>query len=131
MGRTPLIAGNWKLNLDPNDARQVASAIAAANRSRGNVEVALFPTTLSVPAVIEAVVGSGISVGLQNIHHRQSGAFTGENSAQMARKVGCTRVLIGHSERRSLFGESDELIGQKVHSAREAGLLPDFVTAKP
>ena len=124
MGRTPLIAGNWKLNLGPSEARALTAAIVNGCHNRGKVEVALFPTALAVTAVLESAEGSGISIGLQNIHHHQVGAFTGENSAEMARTIGCTRALIGHSERRNLFGETDEDTGLKVQAARHAGLLP-------
>mgnify|MGYP001392669696 CR=1 FL=1 len=122
--RTPLIAGNWKLNLDPVEAAAVASALVPAVADRGDTEVALFPTALSVPAVVQAVQGSGITVGIQEIHDQPGGAFTGTNSAAMARAVGCAWALIGHSERRQLFGETDEGVGRKVTAALAAGLLP-------
>jgi len=122
--RTPLIAGNWKLNLGPAEAHRVATELVPAVADRGDVQVALFPTALSVPAVIEAVRDSGITVGVQEIHHATSGAFTGTNSPTMARSVGCTWALIGHSERRQLFGETDEGVERKVTAALAAGLLP-------
>ena len=124
MARVPLIAGNWKLNLGPSDARAVAEALVPAVAGRGDVEVALFPTALSIPTVLQAVEGSGITVGVQEIHHADSGAFTGTNSPAMARSVGCAWALIGHSERRQLFGETDEGVAAKVLSALSAGLLP-------
>mgnify|MGYP001303012218 CR=1 FL=1 len=118
--RTPLIAGNWKLNLDPVEAAAVASALVPAVADRGDTEVALFPTALSVPAVVQAVQGSGITVGIQEIHDQPGGAFTGTNSAAMARAVGCAWALIGHSERRQLFGETDEGVAINDRIAREA-----------
>lgn len=124
MPRVPLIAGNWKLNLGPADASAVARALVPAVANRGDVEVALFPTALSLAAVVEATGGSGITVGVQEIHHAPSGAYTGTNSAPMAREAGCTWALIGHSERRQLFGETDEGVQDKVRAALDAGLLP-------
>jgi len=124
MPRVPLIAGNWKLNLGPADASAVARALVPAVADRGDVEVALFPTALSLAAVVEATAGSGITVGVQEIHHAPSGAYTGTNSAPMAREAGCTWALIGHSERRQLFGETDEGVQYKVRAALDAGLLP-------
>ena len=124
MSRIPLIAGNWKLNLGPAEAGALGSALAQAAANRGDTEVAVFPTAISVPAVLAAVSGSGITVGVQEIHHQPSGAFTGTNSAVMAREVGCTWALIGHSERRQLFGETDDGVRKKVRAALDAGLLP-------
>lgn len=124
MSRIPLIAGNWKLNLGPRAAAEVASALVPAIADRGDVDVAVFPTALSVPAVLASVSESGVTVGVQEIHHETQGAFTGTNSAEIARELGCTWALIGHSERRQLFGETDDGVGRKVATALAAGLLP-------
>ncbi|TNE88609.1 MAG: triose-phosphate isomerase [Deltaproteobacteria bacterium] len=124
MARVPFIAGNWKLNLGPAEAGELAEALASALADRGEVEVAVFPTALSALTVAGAVEGSGIEVGLQEIHSAASGAFTGTNSARMAREAGLTRVLIGHSERRQLFGETDAGVRAKVELALAEGLLP-------
>ncbi|MCO4746293.1 MAG: triose-phosphate isomerase [Proteobacteria bacterium] len=124
MSRRPFIAGNWKLNKGPAEAGALASEWVAALSDRGDVDVAVFPTALSIASVVEATRGSGIEVGVQQIHGKTSGAFTGTNSAEMAREAGCTRVLIGHSERRQLFGETDEMVRTKVKLALASGLLP-------
>ena len=124
MSRHPFIAGNWKLNLGPQEAARVAKDLVAAIADRGDVTVALFPTALSVPAVLDAAAGSDIGIGVQEIEAVAKGAFTGGNSAEMARAMGCTYALVGHSERRQLWGETDARCAAKVKHALEAGLLP-------
>lgn len=124
MGRTPFIAGNWKLHLGPSDAAELAEDLAEVLSGRGEVDVAVFPTALSAMSVAEAVRGSGIEVGLQEVHREASGAYTGANSATLARSAGLTRVLIGHSERRQIFGETDADVRAKVETCLAAGLLP-------
>lgn len=124
MSRQPFIAGNWKLNLGPSEASVVARAMASTLTSRGDVTVAIFPTALSIPAVVEAVTGADIAVGVQEIESVPTGAFTGGNSAEMARSAGCTYALVGHSERRQLWGETDARCAAKVAHALQAGLLP-------
>ncbi|TVQ91763.1 MAG: triose-phosphate isomerase [Deltaproteobacteria bacterium] len=124
MTRIPLIAGNWKLNLGPSQARALGAELAQALADRRDTEVAIFPTALSIPAVLGAVKGSGITVGVQEIHDKDTGAYTGTNSAHFAREAGCTWALIGHSERRQLFAETDEAVGRKARAALQAGLLP-------
>lgn len=124
MTRTPVIAANHKLNLDPHAAAAMVSALVPAVADRGDVDVVLFPTALSIAACLQAAQGSGIMVGVQEIHHEEKGAFTGTNSAAMARACGCQWALIGHSERRQLFGETDVGVGKKVTAALSAGLLP-------
>jgi triosephosphate isomerase len=124
MSRIPLIAGNWKLNLGPAAAGALASEMVSTLSERGDTQIALFPTALAIPAVCVAVHGSGIGVGVQEIHDQPSGAFTGTNSAVMAREVGCAWALLGHSERRKFFHETNDGVGRKVRSALAAGLLP-------
>lgn len=124
MSRRPLIAGNWKLNLGPVAAVELADALRSLLAERGEVDVAVFPTALVVASVQAALNGTGIEVGVQDIHDAPNGAFTGSNSAVIAREVGCTRALIGHSERRTLFGDTDASVGKKVKAALGAGLLP-------
>jgi triosephosphate isomerase (TIM) len=124
VARIPLIAGNWKLHLAPSAAASFAATLRTALASRGDVDVAVFPTALAVTAVVEALDGSGVTVGIQEIHDQDSGAYTGTNSASMARSAGCVWALIGHSERRQLFGETDDAVGRKVRAALDAGLLP-------
>jgi triosephosphate isomerase len=124
MSRRPFIAGNWKLHLGPRPAAALARELVAALADRGDVDVALFPTALSATSVLEAVEGSGVYVGLQEIGSQNRGAYTGTNSAQMAREAGCTQVLIGHSERRQLYGETDAGVAAKAALALASGLLP-------
>jgi len=124
MSRRPFIAGNWKLNLGPEEAAAVARALVSAIADRGDVTVAVFPTALSVSAVLDAAAGSDIGIGVQEIEAVPKGAYTGGNSAEMARAMGCTYALVGHSERRQLWGETDERCAAKVAHALEAGLLP-------
>ncbi len=124
MSRRKFIAGNWKLNLGPAASGALGAALKARLSGRGEVEVAVFPTALSIGAVLAAVEGSGIEVGVQEIHEVGQGAFTGANSAVLAREACCTRVLVGHSERRQLFGETDAGVNRKVKAALAAGLLP-------
>lgn len=121
--RTPIIAGNWKMNLDVEASKRLAEALAAESFD-GNVEVVLFPTSLAVTEVVRAVGDSNISVGVQNIHAETSGAFTGEVSAPLAKAAGCTWVLIGHSERRQLFHETDEGVRQKLGAVLATDLAP-------
>lgn len=122
--RTPFIAGNWKLNHGPGAAAALGSELKAALSDRGDVRVAVFPTAISIPAVLEALKGSGIHVGVQEIEATATGALTGGNSAVMAREAGCSYALIGHSERRQLWGETDANVRAKITAALEAGLLP-------
>ncbi len=121
--RVPLVAGNWKLHLGPEDAAGVAAELVARVADRGDTRVLLFPTALSIPAVVEAVAGSGIDVGVQNVCAAASGAFTGANSAALARSVGCHWMLAGHSERRHVFGESDADVAASLRAGLDAGLL--------
>jgi triosephosphate isomerase len=122
--RTPFIAGNWKLNHGPEAATSLAAALKDALADRGEVDVAVFPTAVALAGVAPALKGSGIHLGVQEIEAVQSGARTGGNSAAMAREIGCAYALIGHSERRQHWGESDASVRAKVDAAREAGLLP-------
>lgn len=122
--RTPFIAGNWKLHHGPAAAAALATELKSVLADRGDTTVAVFPTALSLASVIPALAGSGIHVGVQEIEAVASGARTGGNSAEMARELGCGYALIGHSERRQHWGETDASVRAKVDAARTAGLLP-------
>lgn len=124
MARRPFVAGNWKLNLGPDEARDLAEALRARLASTRDVTIAVFPTALSIPAVLEVLGGSGIGVGVQDVEVEATGAFTGANSAAMARAIGCEYFLAGHSERRQLYGETDEKVGRRLVAGVRAGLLP-------
>ena len=124
--RTPFIAGNWKMNLSPNEAQQLAADMVSALQDVEGVDIAIAPTFLALPSVIQTIQGSNIFASAQNCHQETSGAYTGEISTEMLRNAGCTYVIIGHSERRQYFKESNQLIGSKIRAAFDAGLLPIF-----
>lgn len=121
-----LIAGNWKMNMGPGDAAKLAQEICTklSEKSSNEVLVLVCPTALSIPEVVIATEGSRVLTGAQNMHYESSGAFTGEISAEMLLAAGCRYVVLGHSERRHVFGESDELINRKVLSASRKDLIP-------
>ncbi len=123
MSRKPFIAGNWKLNLTGDEGSAlIAGLIAAATASRA--EVAVFPTALAVPAAVKAAAGSVIGVGVQNVHWEEKGAFTGEISASLAKAAGAKYVLLGHSERRQYFGETDQTVNKRLKAVLAQGLVP-------
>jgi len=122
--RRPFIAGNWKMNLERDSAVALAAAIAQRTRETDGVDIAVFPPSVYLLPVAEALRGSRIKVGAQNVYYEQSGAFTGEISAAMLVDVGCTHVILGHSERRHILGESDAALNKKVLAALAAGLIP-------
>jgi triosephosphate isomerase len=124
MARRPTIGGNWKLHLAPAEARAVAEALVPLVADRGDVHVVIYPTAISLTAVVEAVAGSGIEVGIQDVHTAPTGAYTGANSAALARAAGATRALVGHSERRAVFGDDDATVNAKLKACLAAGLLP-------
>jgi triosephosphate isomerase len=126
MTRRPFIAGNWKMNLGPSAGAALAGALAEGLTGIADVavDVAVAPIAVSIPAVAAALADSGVHVASQNIHPQPAGAFTGELPAAVLREAGCTYAIIGHSERRQLFGEGDAFINQKVLAALAGGLLP-------
>jgi triosephosphate isomerase (TIM) len=126
MPRAPLVAGNWKLNLGPRAAAAHARALLERVQGHQRSTVVVFPTAVAIPAVVEVLRDSAIGVGIQEIEAAPSGAFTGANSATMAREAGCTWCLVGHSERRQLWAETDERCAAKLVAALEAGLLPVY-----
>jgi len=124
--RKPFVVGNWKMNMDGESSVSLAEAIAAQTMGLAGeaVDVALCPPFVYLGSVFEAVSNSRISVGAQNVYFEQNGAFTGEVSVEMLKDVGCTYVLCGHSERRHILGETDDLVNKKVAAAISGGLLP-------
>jgi len=130
MSRTPIVAGNWKMNLDQAGSLALAKAVAAGRSQADGVDIVLCPPSVYIAAAssgLEVVAGvspSGVGLGGQNMWDKPSGAFTGEISAAMLLDMGCRYVILGHSERRTLLGETDELINSKVRAAIAAGLTP-------
>jgi triosephosphate isomerase len=122
--RTPLIAGNWKMNKTATEGVELAQAVAAAVGIESAVQVVLCPPFTALSAAVAAVEGTHLSIGAQNMHDKTNGAFTGEVSAAMLRDLHVTYVILGHSERRSLFGEDDAFINRKVNAALGASLKP-------
>ncbi len=118
-----IVAGNWKMNTDIPSGVALASAIAAGAASLSGVTIILGPPFVSLAAVRDAVAGSGVAVAAQNMHTDDSGAFTGEIAPPMLIGL-CDYVIIGHSERRQFFGETDESVGRKTAAALGHGLRP-------
>lgn len=122
--RRPFIAGNWKMNLDRSLAVALAEGVAKGADSIDGVDLAVCPPSCYLEAVGRAIAGSNVALGAQNMYHQPDGAFTGELSAAMLRDLGCTYVILGHSERRHVLGETDEEVNRKVHAALAAELTP-------
>ena len=121
--RRPIIAGNWKMNTCLKSAGELVSALVAeVSALRDDVEVVVCPPAPYLALVAEKAAGSGVQVGGQNCWHDGPGAYTGETGCEMLKDVGCRWVILGHSERRHVLGESDELINKKVKRALASGL---------
>ncbi len=122
--RQPIAAGNWKMYKTRAEARALAGDLAARVGSQEKAEVVLFPPYTSLEAVGGAISGTRIALGAQDVFYEKEGAYTGEVSCIMLRDLGCRFVLVGHSERRQLFGETNEGVHRKAKAALEAGLIP-------
>ena len=124
--RKPFVAGNWKMNTDSRSSVALAEGIASGSEDLAGekVTVAVCPPFVYLPSVAEAVKHSNVAVGAQDIYFEANGAFTGEISVSMIKDVGCVYAICGHSERRHVIGETDELINKKVAAAITGGLLP-------
>ena len=125
--RKTIIAGNWKMNTDRASASELATAVARGAEAlpgTDTVDIVLCPPSVLVPVVGERIANTRIRLGAQNMYNEPKGAFTGEVSGEMLRSVGCSYVILGHSERRTLFGESDLDICYKVNAAEGVGLSP-------
>lgn len=117
MSRTPFVAGNWKMNKTRAEARDLANNVVERVRGFSGVEVGFAPTSLCLVEVADIVRGTDVRLAAQNMHWAESGAYTGELSPVMLADAGCSHVIVGHSERRQYFGETDELVNKKVRSA--------------
>ena len=124
MSRKKLIAANWKMYKTPAEAEAFVDTFLPLVAGHTRDEIALFPSPVLLPSVIEAAQGSNVAVGCQNIHFAEEGAYTGETSVGQLKAVGGTHTLIGHSERRQYFAETDEIVNKKLHTALKHGLVP-------
>jgi triosephosphate isomerase len=124
MPRKALIAANWKMYKTPAEAKAFVDAFLPLVAGHTRDEIALFPSPVLLPTVIEAAKGSNVAVGCQNIHFAEEGAYTGETSVGQLLAVGGTHTLIGHSERRQYFAETDEIVNKKLHTALKHGVVP-------
>jgi triosephosphate isomerase len=119
-----LIAGNWKMNLDLRRARDLAGQLAERFQEKGPVEVCVFPPAVYLMAVAEEIGTSAVGLGAQNVYWQGNGAYTGEISAAMLLDIGCRYVIVGHSERRTLMGETNQDVNVRTRAALDAGLVP-------
>ncbi len=124
MARKVIIAGNWKMNKTASEAQALVEELKAKVQDISSVEIVVCPPFTSIDAAVKAAAGSNVKVGAQNIHWADNGAFTGEISAQMLKEAGVEYVIIGHSERRQYFGETDETVNKRLKAALAAGLKP-------
>ena len=122
--RKALFAANWKMYKTPNQAKDFVTAFLPLVQNHTRDEVVLCPPFIDIATVVAATHDSHVHVGGQNIHWQEEGAFTGETSAAMLVAGGCSHVILGHSERRQFFGETDETVNQKLHAALKHKLVP-------
>jgi triosephosphate isomerase len=122
--RKPLMAANWKMNLSLGEAGELIKAIKQAHIDFAMVDVLIAPPFTTIPLACDLLAGTTVFVAGQNMHWEKKGAFTGEISPLMLKEIGCTHVILGHSERRTLFSETSGLINNKALTALEAGLVP-------
>jgi len=124
--RQPMVAGNWKMNGSSDSVKELMAGIKDGLGSVNKAEVVVCPPAVYIPRVSGAADGSAIKVGSQNVCDQDAGAFTGEISGAMLKDVGCEYAIIGHSERRALYAESDELVAKRFAAARRNGIKPIF-----
>jgi triosephosphate isomerase len=124
MPRKALIAANWKMFKTPAEAKAFVDAFLPLVAGHDRDEIALFPSPVLLPTVTAACNASNVAVGCQNMHFAEEGAYTGETSVGQLLAVGATHTLIGHSERRQYFGETDEIVNKKLHTALKHGVVP-------
>ena len=124
MPRKALIAANWKMYKTPAEAKAFVEAFLPLVTAHTRDEIALFPSPVLLPTVVSTCSGSNVAVGAQNIHFAEEGAYTGETSILQLKAVGGTHTLIGHSERRQYFAETDAIVNKKLHTALKHGIVP-------
>ena len=124
--RKPFLAGNWKMNTNGTGSLDLVSSIVKTLNDITNVDIAVCPPFVYLQSAAKALSSSNISLGAQNAYFEGNGAFTGEISCRMLKDACCTYVIIGHSERRHVMGETDEMINKKINAAISGGLLPIF-----
>ena len=122
--RKRIVAGNWKMNKTPEQTKELINILKPLVGDEENTEVVFCPPFICLTTAIEAVKGTNIKIGAQNMYFEESGAYTGEIAPDMIKEVGCEYVILGHSERRAYFGETDEIINKKVLKAFEHDLMP-------
>ena len=122
--RRPFIAGNWKMNLNGQEASALADGIKAGATDFPGIDIAICPPAVYLDAVGQRIAGTAVGLGAQNVYHERAGAFTGETSPTMASDLGCRYIILGHSERRHVFGESDQDVNLKVLATLEEGMTP-------
>lgn len=122
--RKKLIAANWKMYKTPDQARDFFQAFLPLVAGHTRDEIVVCPPFLDLPSALEGAKGSNVAIGGQNVHWKEEGAFTGETSAAQLLALGVTHVIIGHSERRQYFGETDDTVNMRLKTALEAGLIP-------
>jgi len=122
--RTKIVAGNWKMNGSLESIRELIKGIQAGMGSVGSASVIVCPPAIYIAEVSKLVEGSKISIGSQNVCDQDSGAYTGEISGAMLKEYGCEYAIVGHSERRSIYGETDEMVASRFAAARRNGLKP-------
>jgi triosephosphate isomerase len=124
MARKVIIAGNWKMNKTASEGKKLVEELKGKVAGIDKVEIVVCPPFTSLESVVSAAKGSNVKVGAQNIHWAENGAFTGEVSGAMLKEAGVEYVIIGHSERRQYFGETDETVNKRLKAALAAGLKP-------
>ena len=124
MARRPIIAGNWKMNNTIAEGVALVKELMPLVKDAKDVDVVACPTATALAAVAEAVKGSNIHIGAQNVHWEKSGAYTGEISTAMLKEIGVDYCVLGHSERREYFGETDEGVNKRAKAAYAAGITP-------
>jgi triosephosphate isomerase len=124
MARQPLIVGNWKMHCTRAEARALVASLTPLVLDTPGREIIVAPPFTALETVARTIMGTPIGLAAQNLHWEAKGAFTGEISAGMLREIGCTAVIVGHSERRQYFGETDDTVNRRIRAALAAGLLP-------